>query len=397
MKITEIFIKGLYGSYTYHIKGLDSQNLLVLTGYNGMGKTTLLNVVKNIAESNLWFFYELEFEELNVSFEEGLTLSMKSEKETSPSMTGKMETSDENVSPEKYLTYEWYRDSALLSGVRVNRHTFYKAFSVVFKKEFVSEESDWETEMSSKMREIVSYICKKQNAMSFEMIQSSIKAFMIPAQRVKQIRLVTDEEERFFFPSSKMEEIDTIDLVAENFGKMLDRKRIEFLSSIQNSKNHLMDRLLNADTQVLSEDEYESIARDAQAKIDDLSQFGIVYERVRPYSQNSLGYDCCLAFLGRLNPASSCLPTTAQLETFENEHSEEVDNYHFVRGHDLCEMISLLLKVHSYYNKNSNVNVRRVQEALGMAYNVDKFRRTQLYSSISNWFENHGYIDMMAC
>ena len=62
MRISEIYIKGLYGVYTYKIANLLSQNLLVLTGYNGMGKTTILNIVKNIAESNLWFFYKLAFE-----------------------------------------------------------------------------------------------------------------------------------------------------------------------------------------------------------------------------------------------------------------------------------------------------------------------------------------------
>lgn len=46
MRISEIYIKGLYGVYTYKIANLLSQNLLVLTGYNGMGKTTILNIVK---------------------------------------------------------------------------------------------------------------------------------------------------------------------------------------------------------------------------------------------------------------------------------------------------------------------------------------------------------------
>ena len=46
MRISEVYIKGLYGVYTYKIANLLSQNLLVLTGYNGMGKTTILNIVK---------------------------------------------------------------------------------------------------------------------------------------------------------------------------------------------------------------------------------------------------------------------------------------------------------------------------------------------------------------
>lgn len=285
MRISEIYIKGLYGIYTYHISNLLSQNLLVLTGYNGMGKTTILNIVKNIAESNLWFFYTLDFEEIKVSFEDGLVLSMISHS-SEQALFGNKDFQDENINPEKRLTYAWYRDKKVLSSVNVGRHNFYKAFTVVCKSDFMSEDSDWVDQMQSKMKEIVAYLCKKQNAISFEMIQSSIRAFMIPAQRVKQIHLVSDDD-NYPFLTTEMEEIDTIDVVAENFGKMLEQKRIEFLFNVQKSKNQLMDRLLDADTQILNADEYSVTALDVQTKIDALGHFGITYEKVRPYSENN--------------------------------------------------------------------------------------------------------------
>ena len=77
--------------------------------------------------------------------------------------------------------------------------------------------------MQLKMKEIVAYLCKRQNAISFEMIQSSIRAFMIPAQRVKQIHLVSEDDDSYPFPSSEMKEIDTVDVVAESLGDMLVR------------------------------------------------------------------------------------------------------------------------------------------------------------------------------
>ena len=263
MRISEIYIKGLYGVYTYKIANLLSQNLLVLTGYNGMGKTTILNIVKNIAESNLWFFYKLDFEEIKVSFEDGLLLKMLSNN-SEQAMFGNKELQDENINPEKLLTYAWYRDKKLLSSVTVGRHNFYKAFTVIYKADYMPEDSNWPDLMQSKMKEIVAYLCKRQNAISFEMIQSSIRAFMIPAQRVKQIHLVSEDDDSYPFPSSEMKEIDTVDVVAESLGDMLEQKRIEFLSNVQESKNHLMDRLLDAD-----------------------GQFGITYEKIRPYNENN--------------------------------------------------------------------------------------------------------------
>ncbi len=44
--------------------------------------------------------------------------------------------------------------------------------------------------------------------------------------------------------SSEMKEIDTVDVVAESLGDMLEQKRIEFLSNVQESKNHLMGSLV---------------------------------------------------------------------------------------------------------------------------------------------------------
>lgn len=111
----------------------------------------------------------------------------------------------------------------------------------------------------------------------------------------------------------------------------------------------------------------------------------------------SLDYDCCLAFLGTLNPCSSSMPNSAQLETFESEHSELVDSYHLVRGHDLCEMISLLLTQHSYYYKKAKVSAKKIEDSLGLAYGGDRFRRTLLYASITSWFDKYGYANMMAC
>lgn len=299
MKISEIDIKGLYGSYSYKITQLEHQNLLLLTGYNGMGKTTILNIVKGIADSNLWFFYELPFDEINVCFEDGLSLKIRHLQHKSDELIAISDNSDANINPERPLVYEWFKDGASLSRIIVDRHTFYKAFVVLYKAEFISEDdTDWIPLMKSRMNDVVSYISRKQNAKSMDMLQSSVKAFMIPAQRVRQIRLKNPDEGRFPYDQSELEEIDTIEVVAEKFGKLLDRKRIEFLTQMQSSKNGLMERLLDADAKDIGKDAYEAKAKDVQDKIDDLSQFGIAYEHIRPY--NAANGKLLSAYLGGL-------------------------------------------------------------------------------------------------
>lgn len=46
MKIHNIKIDNLYGSYSYDIQNIS--DLLVLTGFNGTGKTTILNIIRSI-------------------------------------------------------------------------------------------------------------------------------------------------------------------------------------------------------------------------------------------------------------------------------------------------------------------------------------------------------------
>lgn len=64
----------------------------------------------------------------------------------------------------------------------------------------------------------------------------------------------------------------------------------------------------------------------------------------------TLSYDCSLMFITRLNSGASSIPTSSMLVDFENKHSEHIDTYHL-----------------------------------------------RLYAAITNWFEIHGYYDMMTC
>lgn len=112
---------------------------------------------------------------------------------------------------------------------------------------------------------------------------------------------------------------------------------------------------------------------------------------------STLSYDCCLAFITRLNPDATFIPTSRMLADFENSHSGQIDTYQLLRGHDLCEMLSLLLQSHPYSYAKSHVSDDKIEASLRLVYSGEQFRKTQLYASITTWFESNGYHDMMAC
>ncbi len=125
--------------------------------------------------------------------------------------------------------------------------------------------------------------------------------------------------------------------------------------------------------------------------------FGTLKLSTMLHEDPTLSYDCCISFITRLNPDASSIPTRSVLTDFEDAHSEHIDTFHLLRGHDLCEMISLLLKKHPYSYKKPNVSPDKIEAAFRLAYSGEKFRQTHLYESIISWFEDHGYHEMMAC
>ena len=63
-----IRIHGLHGLYNYDYTIPDNQNVSVITGPNGYGKTTILNILNSIFKGDFWYFYYLVFQEIIVDF-----------------------------------------------------------------------------------------------------------------------------------------------------------------------------------------------------------------------------------------------------------------------------------------------------------------------------------------
>lgn len=77
MKIQSIQIKNLFDIFDYDIAFKPKENVLIITGPNGFGKTTVLNILYSLAIRNWDFFHDLQFEEINIIFEDTTEISIK--------------------------------------------------------------------------------------------------------------------------------------------------------------------------------------------------------------------------------------------------------------------------------------------------------------------------------
>lgn len=67
--IKGIAIEKLFGIYNYDIKIPQGENVSILTGPNGYGKTTILNIIRHLLNCEFWFFYFLEFRRILILFD----------------------------------------------------------------------------------------------------------------------------------------------------------------------------------------------------------------------------------------------------------------------------------------------------------------------------------------
>ena len=64
MKLTKIEIKGLFDLFDYDIPLTNEENLLIITGPNGFGKTMILNIIDSLFNNELDFFLKLIFKKI---------------------------------------------------------------------------------------------------------------------------------------------------------------------------------------------------------------------------------------------------------------------------------------------------------------------------------------------
>lgn len=76
MRINSIKIENLFEIFDYDISFKNNENVLIVTGPNGFGKTMILNIVFNLFNRNFQFFQKLIFDKIVISLDENVSIEI---------------------------------------------------------------------------------------------------------------------------------------------------------------------------------------------------------------------------------------------------------------------------------------------------------------------------------
>ena len=123
MMITAIEVKKLFGVFTHRIDFDQSQNITLILGENGLGKTVILKLIKALGDNDLAAFREHVYEEFIFEFDDKSKLSVtrKAREKKAP----EVEFSYFEPSKKKPLTYTLSDKDSSRIYRRIDRERFY--------------------------------------------------------------------------------------------------------------------------------------------------------------------------------------------------------------------------------------------------------------------------------
>jgi predicted ATP-binding protein involved in virulence len=77
MRVTEISVKGLFGTFNHYIPLMHADRVTLIHGPNGLGKTVMLKMISALIDGHTGIFERVPFEEFIVRLDDGKTITVR--------------------------------------------------------------------------------------------------------------------------------------------------------------------------------------------------------------------------------------------------------------------------------------------------------------------------------
>ena len=283
MKLNSIIIDGLFGMFNYNLQFGEDSHYMILTSPNGYGKTTILNIINALANTDLYYFYWLNFRAISLSFADGAKLVVDSE-DVVPKTEGREERPDVPTESSREVSFLWIDTRGGQSRFVINEKLINKAVRSIgyYEGRYVSGIYPFSKEFREFVHrnpKMLDLMAREQNNSAFFLQVKSINTVFIEAQRIFNAN-VPSEQSNYSIHAERSTSLPnyTINEVADRIKQILRQARYQYLEYTQNKSNQLIYRLLSDNYDILSREEYQLVRKDLLDKTQELKEYGLIDE-----------------------------------------------------------------------------------------------------------------------
>ncbi len=272
MRINTIKIEKLFEMFDYNISFSGNENVLIITGPNGFGKTMVLNIIFNLFNRRFVFFQKLVFEKITVSLNENISIVInKKTLDNKPSVSFSFFDGKKEIE-----TFDYSNKLETDIGRNIQRYLPVRRIEpdkwidnrtgrLLTIDELLNEYADQLPEEISK--NLLKIKTEKANE-----ILSSIQVHLIREQRL--FKKMQSVERNYREEKEQLIMIDTIQTYAEELKQLISEFSQKSLIQIQELDSSYPNRL-RGETNILTQEEYQIRYNTLKTKQTKLKEFGL--------------------------------------------------------------------------------------------------------------------------
>jgi predicted ATP-binding protein involved in virulence len=316
MNLQGISIKKLFGQFDYDIAFNQDEGITILTGPNGYGKTTILNIVYNLFKQNFFFFQKLNFLSLCFYFPKNIQISLtkkiQMENVQSIQIINGQQRVVGQVRPFADIYLNLQSDNRIIESYIYNlkaENKLIQEITRLYPMQRISqtllanlntgtqiEIEDYLVQIPQTTLEIVNGFPKKIDQVSqIILLLSSVDVYLIKEQRLlKSIITPNNVVVNPFNINSVFSH--TIQNYANDLRNLISQKQAEAFQVSQQLDSTFPNRLMNAN-QTLSKDEFNARFQSLTEKQKRLQNFGITVSKLEIPEYNASKSDVLSVYL----------------------------------------------------------------------------------------------------